>query len=113
VQHWDLANDRIDPHHPLVLDSEDGVGRTVALHLPAGERLQEHETHERTWVAVLDGEVDVVQNGQTVTGGTGFVARFDPGERREIAARRDTRLLLVLLPWPGAGHPNLSAAGRA
>ena len=109
MQQWDLANDPIEPHHPLVLDSEDGVSRAVAIHLPAGERLQEHETHERTWVVVLDGEIEVLQDGESVSGGVGFVARFDAAERREISAQRDARLLLVLVPWPGEGHPNLTA----
>jgi hypothetical protein len=30
---------------------------------------------------------------------------FDPGERHEVRAVSDARLLLVLAPWPGAGHP--------
>lgn len=109
MQQWDLANDAVEAHHPLVLDSEDGVGRAVAIHLPAGERLQEHETHERTWVVVLDGEIEVLENEETMAGGVGFVARFDAHERREIAATRDARLLLLLVPWPGEGHPNLTA----
>ena len=112
MQHWDLANDQIEAHHPLVLDSEDGFSRTVAIHLPAGERLQDHTTHERAWVAVLDGEVEVLQDGSAVTGGVGFVARYAAHERREICAQRDSRLMLVLVPWPGEGHPNLTASDR-
>jgi hypothetical protein len=30
---------------------------------------------------------------------------FDPHERHEVRATRDARLLLVLAPWPGDGHP--------
>jgi hypothetical protein len=30
---------------------------------------------------------------------------FDPRERHTVTARTDTRLLLVLAPWPGDGHP--------
>jgi hypothetical protein len=30
---------------------------------------------------------------------------FDPHERREVRATSDARLLLVLAPWPGDGHP--------
>jgi len=33
------------------------------------------------------------------------MAVFDPGERHEVRARSDARLLLVLAPWPGDGHP--------
>ena len=30
---------------------------------------------------------------------------FAPGERRAVVARADSRLLLLLTPWPGDGHP--------
>jgi quercetin dioxygenase-like cupin family protein len=40
-----------------------------------------------------------------VIGGPGFFAVFDPGERHEVRAKGDARLLLVLAPWPGEGHP--------
>ena len=38
--------------------------------------------------------------------GPGCVAHWQPQERHEIRATTDARLLLVLAPWPGAGHPN-------
>ena len=75
------------------------------LHLPAGESLQDHQVHERAHLVVVEGEVDVVRNGETVTGGPGLLAVFDPGERHEVRARSAARLLLVLAPWPGDGHP--------
>jgi hypothetical protein len=31
---------------------------------------------------------------------------FDPNERHEVTAKSDARLLLVLSPWPGEGHPS-------
>jgi len=77
----------------------------VVLHLPAGESLQDHQVHERAHLVVVEGEVDVVRNGETVTGGPGLLAVFDPGERHEVRARSAARLLLVLAPWPGDGHP--------
>ena len=40
-----------------------------------------------------------------VTGGPGFAAIFDPKERHEVRAAQDARLLLILAPWPGDGHP--------
>ena len=55
---------------------------------------------------VVDGEIDVYRAaGEPVAGGPGFFAVFDPGERHEVRARSDARLLLVLAPWPGDGHP--------
>jgi hypothetical protein len=32
------------------------------------------------------------------------VFRFDPDERRSVSSKSGARLLLVLAPWPGAGH---------
>ena len=30
--------------------------------------------------------------------------RFDPDERRAVAADGEARVVLVLAPWPGEGH---------
>ncbi len=102
---WDLSSLDVAPHHPQVLASDEET-RLVAINLPGGEELQEHQTHERTYLVVVDGEVDVVQNGRSTTGGRGFLAHFEPNERRQVRASTDTRLLLVLAPWPGVGHPS-------
>jgi quercetin dioxygenase-like cupin family protein len=57
-------------------------------------------------VIVAAGEVEIEQDGATVSGGPGFVAHFDPKERHEVRAVSDARLILVLAPWPGEGHPS-------
>jgi quercetin dioxygenase-like cupin family protein len=93
-----------------VLRSDDGALRVVVIQLPAGERLQEHETHEHTWLVVIEGELEIAHEGGTLEAGAGAVAHFDPQERREVRARQDTRLLLFLAPWPGPGHPRLAVA---
>jgi quercetin dioxygenase-like cupin family protein len=55
---------------------------------------------------VVDGEIEIeVDGGKTISGGPGLLAVFDPNERHEVRARTDARLLLVLAPWPGPGHP--------
>jgi quercetin dioxygenase-like cupin family protein len=51
----------------------------------------------------------VEQGGQTVTGASGFLAHFEPNERHEVRARSDSRLILLLSPWPGDGHPSRRA----
>ena len=43
--------------------------------------------------------------GETGRAGPGALFVFDPKERHEVRASSDARLLLVLAPWPGAGHP--------
>lgn len=69
------------------------------------ERLDDHQVHERAWVTVLAGEVEIASSaGQRVVGGPGLVVEFAPNERHAVHARTDTRLLLLLTPWPGIGH---------
>lgn len=104
MQHWDLRSIDVQPHQPEVLHSQE-EGRTIAIHLPAGEELQEHEVHERAWLIVVDGEVELSSGDGEVSGGPGLLAVFDPHERHEVRARSDARLLLLLAPWPGEGHP--------
>jgi hypothetical protein len=105
MRNWDLKSVEAESHQPRILASGDDA-RTVLLRLPAGEALQEHEVHERARIVVVDGEVDVTTpGGDSVAAGSGHLFEFDPGERRTIAARSDARLLLILSPWPGDGHP--------
>jgi quercetin dioxygenase-like cupin family protein len=105
MQSWDLKTVGAEPHQPLILASADDA-RTIVLYLPAGEELREHEVHERARVVVIDGEVDVTMpDGKALSAGAGHLFEFDPGERHTVAARSDVRLLLILSPWPGDGHP--------
>jgi quercetin dioxygenase-like cupin family protein len=105
MQSWDLRSVDAEPHQPQILASADDA-RTIVLQLPEGEELQEHEVHERARVVLVDGEVDVTTaGGEVVLASAGHLFEFDPGERRTIAARSDARLLLILTPWPGDGHP--------
>jgi hypothetical protein len=56
---------------------------------------------------VVDGSIDLVDpDGNTVSGGPGLFAEWDPAERHEVRAAEDSRLLLILTPWPGEGHPS-------
>jgi quercetin dioxygenase-like cupin family protein len=109
METWDLASLDVAPHHPRVLAS-DAETRLIAIDLPAGQELGEHQTHERGFVLVVDGEVEVTQGGSSERGGPGFLATFAPNERREVRATKDARILLVLAPWPGVGHPSRRAA---
>ena len=102
---WDIASIDVEPRHPAVLRSDDET-RVIAINLPAGEELQEHQVHERALLTVAAGEVEVEQGGSTVTGGPGFLAHFPPGEPHEVRATADSKLVLILAPWPGEGHPS-------
>ena len=102
---WDARQLNIEPHHPQVLRSDDEL-RAIAIHLPEGEELQEHQVHERAYVVVVDGEVAIERGGETVNATSGALVHFEPNERRSVTAAHDTRLLLILAPWPGIGHPS-------
>ena len=105
VQTWDLDSLEVQPRQPEVLSS-DQEGRAIVIQLPAGESLLEHQVHERAWLLVLSGAIEVDDSGGATTRGeSGFLALFDPNERHEVRASEDSRLLLLLSPWPGVGHP--------
>jgi len=105
MESWDLKTVDVEPHQPRILASADDA-RTILLHLPGGEEMQEHEVHERARVLVVEGDVEVtLQDGDVVSAGGGHLFEFEPGERRTIVARSDARMLMVLSPWPGDGHP--------
>ena len=109
MQTWDISALDVDRHHPEVLSSDE-EGRAIVLELPAGERLAEHQVHERAWLVVVSGAVEITgPDGEAVSGGPGLLATFKPSERHEVAATADARLLLVLSPWPGEGHPSNAA----
>jgi quercetin dioxygenase-like cupin family protein len=109
METWDVSSLEIEAHHPQVLRS-DNETRAIAIQLPAGEQLQSHQVHERTYMIVVAGEVQISQDGGSVSGGPGLLSHFEPNERRTIEAISDARLVLVLAPWPGQGHPSRSPA---
>ena len=103
---WDINALDVKPHFPEVIHSDD-EGRTIVLNLPAGEKLQEHQVHERAWIVIADGEVEITGiEGEAMQAGPGWLSLTEPNERHELVARSDARILLVLAPWPGTGHPS-------
>jgi quercetin dioxygenase-like cupin family protein len=105
VETWNITSIDLEPRQPEVLRS-DAEARLIAINLPAGEALRDHQVHERAYLVVAVGEVEVEENGETKAGGPGFIAHFDANERHAVRATSDARLVLVLAPWPGEGHPS-------
>lgn len=106
MQSWDISTLDVPPRSPTVLDSEQ-EGRAIVINLPAGEGLSQHQVHERAWLLVVSGAIEIEDSGgDSIKGGPGLLAEFDPNERREVRATEDSRILLVLSPWPGEGHPS-------
>jgi quercetin dioxygenase-like cupin family protein len=110
VDTWDINSLDVQPHQPKVLRS-DGEARVIAINLPGGEQLQDHQVHERAYLFVAGGEIEISGQGGSQTGGPGFLAHFEKNERHEVTARSDAQLVLVLAPWPGPGHSSERAGG--
>ena len=106
MESWNLNELEVEPRLPQVLDSE-SEGRAIVINLPQGEQLQEHQVHERAWLLVIDGNIELnTPDGKWAASGPGLLAILDPKERQQVQAIEDSRLLLVLSPWPGDGHPS-------
>jgi len=102
---WAIPSLELRAHAPKILASTDDA-RAIALFIPAGESFDDHQVHERAWVTVLTGEVEITTSaGESVSGGPGLLVEFEPAERHAVHAHSDARLLLLLTPWPGVGHP--------
>lgn len=113
MKNWDLRSLAVRARSPKVLSTTDEA-RAITLFLPAGEGLDEHQVHERAWVVVVEGELEITAaDGTQTSGGTGLLTEFAPSERHAVHAVRDTRLLILLTPWPAAGHPSRVAGSQA
>ncbi|MEA2450489.1 MAG: hypothetical protein QOG63_2421 [Thermoleophilaceae bacterium] len=107
---WDINALDVPTHQPKVLRS-DAEARVIAINLPDGERLGDHQVHERAYLIVTEGEIEMSSGGDSETGGVGFLAHFEKNQRHEVTAKSDARVLLVLAPWPGDGHSAQRAGG--
>jgi quercetin dioxygenase-like cupin family protein len=101
VRTWDLTSIDVEAGQPEVLHSVP-QGRAIAINLPAGTALDDHEVHEAAWLIVASGKVRVASEKDEAAdhiGAGGFIV-FDPRERHDVSAEEDSRLLLLLTPWP-------------
>jgi quercetin dioxygenase-like cupin family protein len=109
MQIWELDRLRVAAHHPQILRSDEGANRVIALLLPQGECLQEHQVHEHALVFVLRGELLVSAGASERSLTAPSLIHFDPAERHEVRAISECQLVLCLAPWPGPGHPSQPA----
>jgi quercetin dioxygenase-like cupin family protein len=105
VQHWDLRS--IDAprgtRDPYVVHQDAGA-RAVLVAMEPGQALGDHQVKENAWVVIVDGVVQVAAGDETVELGPGGLLRFEPGERHSVSSADGARILMVLTPWPAAGH---------
>jgi quercetin dioxygenase-like cupin family protein len=113
VQSWNLMEIETPDgsRSPVVLHSVDGEARAVLIALDPGQELGDHQVKEAALIVVAHGNVRVTSGVERVEASAGTVFRFDPDERRAVSTDTGARLLLVLAPWPGAGH--YRGGGRA
>ena len=78
--------------------------RAIALELESGETMGDHRVRERAVVQVVTGRVSIESSGETVECDAGTLLTFEPGERHTVHALANTRLLLILAPWPAPKH---------
>ncbi len=110
VQSWELDRLRVAAHQPQILRSDNEANRVIALLLPQGEALQEHQVHEHALVFVTRGQLLVSAGASERTLSAPSLIYFEPGERHEVRAISECQLVLCLAPWPGVGHPSQPAA---
>jgi quercetin dioxygenase-like cupin family protein len=105
VESWDLlAIDTPDGTRDPVVLASDAAARAVLIRIDAGQQLGDHQVKEIAWIVVVDGAVRIRAGGSEVEAGVGSLFRFEPDERHAIASEGGARILLMLSPWPGAGH---------
>jgi quercetin dioxygenase-like cupin family protein len=78
--------------------------RVVVVDLESGETMGDHRVRERALVQVVTGRVSVETATETVECDAGTLLTFDPSESHTVHALDETRLLLVLAPWPAPDH---------
>ena len=80
MKSWNLKALDLKPRLPEILSST-SEARAIALDLRAGESLPDHQVHERAWVVIVDGEVEVTSaGGERMSGGAGLLVEFAPTE---------------------------------
>ena len=104
MERWHLPSiDASGKREPRVLFSR-ADGRGVLIDLNAGDEMGDHRLHESAVLQVVAGRVGIEVGDQGVECDAGTLLTFDPGETRRLRALEPSRILLLLTPWPGAGH---------
>jgi quercetin dioxygenase-like cupin family protein len=87
--------------------------RIVVIELGRGETMGDHRVRERAIVQVVSGRVSIETSGESAECDAGALVTFDPGEPHSLRAHENTRLLLLLAPWPAPEHYTGSETERA
>ncbi len=106
MQSWNLRE--IDTpggsRSPVVLHSDDEAARAVLIGLEPGQELGDHQVKEHAWIVVVEGSARIGARGESLEAPVGTLVHFEPDERHFVATDAGAKILLLLAPWPGAGH---------
>jgi quercetin dioxygenase-like cupin family protein len=104
VERWHLPSiEASGQREPRVLFSQPEF-RGVVVDLDEDGELGEHQVREHLLVHVVAGRVHVTAGTEEAECEAGSLVRFAPGETHGVRALEPSRILLLLAPWPGAGH---------
>ena len=105
MQSWNLLDVETPEgtRSPIVLHSTDEA-RTVLIGMAPGQELGDHQVHENAYIVVVDGRVRVESGAEALEAGPGTLVRFEERERHRVSSDGGARVLMILAPWPGAGH---------
>jgi len=97
VKTWKINELDTRPRKPEILDSTDDA-RAIVIDLPAGDSLEDHEVHERAWLVVVKGQLEVTALTSSpevkTTGGPGLLVEFEPRERHRVDAHHPGALTI-------------------
>jgi quercetin dioxygenase-like cupin family protein len=99
----------VDRLKPQVLFSEPQC-RAIVLDLRAGEDIGHHQVRERALIEVLSGRISIEIADESVECEAGTLLMLEPSERHAVYGIEDSRLLLILAPWPASGDNAASEA---
>jgi quercetin dioxygenase-like cupin family protein len=105
VQSWNLLEleTRGGTRSPIVMHSTDEA-RAVLIGIDPGQELGDHQVHEHAYIVVVGGQVQIESAGERLEAGPGTLVRFEEKERHRVSSADGARVLMILAPWPGAGH---------
>jgi quercetin dioxygenase-like cupin family protein len=78
------------------------AGTLTLFAFDAGEGLSEHSAPFDAWVFVVDGEVQLTIDGQSVTASEGQLVRMPAAVPHAVAAQRRCKFLLAMFKQPGS-----------
>ena len=104
MERWHLPSiEASGKREPRVLFSRPEC-RAVVIDLNEGDELGDHRVYEHAVVQVVSGRLRMTVDENEIECPQGSLVTFAARETRSVCALEPSRLLLLLVPWPGDGH---------